>query len=96
MSGPSHRAADLAQRFALRLHGDGDVLLVERPDDEELLSHARKLAPLGRIRNRRLHRVGIGRDLLRRAMQAVCEGRDPGDLTTMEDPAALEQIKQLV
>ena len=34
--------------------------------------------------------------MLRRAMQAVCEGRDPGDLTTMEDPAALEQIKLLV
>eukprot|EP01036_Dinobryon_divergens_P062064 gene62064-biopygen42227 len=29
--------------------------------------------------------------LLRRAIQAVCEGRDPGDLTTMEDPAALQQ-----
>jgi len=24
---------------------------------------------------------------------AVCEGRDPGDLTTIEDPSALEQIK---
>ena len=34
--------------------------------------------------------------MLRRAMQAVCEGRDPGDLTTMEDPAALQQIKLLV
>ena len=34
--------------------------------------------------------------LLRRAIQAVCEGRDPGDLTTMEDPAALQQIKDLV
>jgi len=33
--------------------------------------------------------------LLRRAIQAVCEGRDPGDLTTMEDPAALQQIKDL-
>ena len=31
--------------------------------------------------------------LLRRALQAVCEKRDPGDLTTMEDPSALEQIK---
>jgi propionyl-CoA synthetase len=31
--------------------------------------------------------------LLRRAIQAVCEGRDPGDLTTMDDPAALQQIK---
>ena len=33
--------------------------------------------------------------LLRRALQAVCEGRDPGDLTTMDDPAALLQIKTL-
>jgi propionyl-CoA synthetase len=34
--------------------------------------------------------------LLRRAIQAVCEGRDPGDLTTIEDPSALQQIKDLV
>ncbi|MBL0089027.1 MAG: propionate--CoA ligase [Ideonella sp.] len=34
--------------------------------------------------------------LLRRAIQAVCEGRDPGDLTTMEDPAALQQVKDSV
>ena len=34
--------------------------------------------------------------LLRRAIQAVCERRDPGDLTTIEDPSALQQIKQLV
>jgi propionyl-CoA synthetase len=34
--------------------------------------------------------------LLRRALQAVCEGRDPGDLTTMEDPLALQQIKAQV
>jgi propionyl-CoA synthetase len=31
--------------------------------------------------------------VLRRAIVAVCEGRDPGDLTTIEDPTALEQIK---
>ena len=31
--------------------------------------------------------------LLRRAIQAVCEQRDPGDLTTMDDPAALQQIR---
>jgi propionyl-CoA synthetase len=31
--------------------------------------------------------------LLRRAIQAVCEGRDPGDLTTIEDPAALAQLE---
>jgi propionyl-CoA synthetase len=34
--------------------------------------------------------------LLRRAIQAVCEGRDPGDLTTIEDPSALQQVKDLV
>jgi propionyl-CoA synthetase len=33
--------------------------------------------------------------LLRRAIVAVCEGRDAGDLTTMEDPAALQQIRDL-
>ncbi len=30
---------------------------------------------------------------LRRSIQALAEGRDPGDLTTIEDPAALEQIQ---
>jgi propionyl-CoA synthetase len=34
--------------------------------------------------------------LLRRAIQAVCEGRDPGDLTTIEDPTALQQIRDLI
>src|SRR3569832_836420 len=34
--------------------------------------------------------------LLRRAIQAVAEGREPGDLTTIEDPTALQQIKALV
>jgi len=34
--------------------------------------------------------------LLRRAIQAVCEGRDPGDLTTIEDPSALQQVKDRV
>jgi propionyl-CoA synthetase len=31
---------------------------------------------------------------LRRAIQALAEGRDPGDLTTIEDPNALSQIKE--
>ena len=34
--------------------------------------------------------------MLRRALQAVCEHRDPGDLTTMDDPAALAQIQALI
>jgi propionyl-CoA synthetase len=32
--------------------------------------------------------------VLRRSIQALCEKRDPGDLTTIEDPGALEQIRQ--
>lgn len=31
--------------------------------------------------------------VLRRAIVALCEGRDPGDLTTIEDPGALDQIR---
>ncbi len=34
--------------------------------------------------------------MLRRVIQAVCEGRDAGDVTTMEDPLALQQIRDLV
>ncbi len=34
--------------------------------------------------------------LLRRSIQAVCEGRDAGDLTTIEDPMSLQQIKNAV
>ena len=34
--------------------------------------------------------------MLRRAIQAVCEQRDPGDLTTLDDPTALQQIAELV
>jgi propionyl-CoA synthetase len=32
--------------------------------------------------------------VLRRSIQALAEGRDPGDLTTIEDPGALQQIKE--
>jgi len=34
--------------------------------------------------------------LLRRALQAVAEHRDPGDMSTIEDPTALQQVKTLV
>ncbi len=34
--------------------------------------------------------------LLRRAIQSICEGRDPGDLPTIEDPAALEQVRSII
>ena len=34
--------------------------------------------------------------ILRRAIQALCEHRDTGDLSTMEDPAALEQLREAI
>ena len=34
--------------------------------------------------------------LLRRTIQAIAEGRDPGDLTTIEDPASLAQIRAVL
>jgi propionyl-CoA synthetase len=33
--------------------------------------------------------------MLRRVIQAICEGRDPGDLSTVEDPTAVQQIREL-
>ncbi len=60
---------------------DGDLGAVARP------SRVRFVTLLPKTRSGKL---------LRRAIQAVCEGRDPGDLTTMDDPAALQQIKDLL
>ena len=34
--------------------------------------------------------------VLRRSIQAIVEGRDPGDLTTLDDPAGIEQIRAAV
>jgi propionyl-CoA synthetase len=56
-------------------------------------------AQLGAIgRPARVHFVSLlpktrSGKLLRRSIQALAEGRDPGDLTTLEDPGALEQIR---
>ena len=60
---------------------DGDLGAVARP------SRVRFVSALPKTRSGKL---------LRRAIQAVCEGRDAGDLTTMDDPAALQQIRDRV
>ena len=72
---------------AMKLEGeimkrvDGDLGAVARP------SRVRFVSMLPKTRSGKL---------LRRAIQAVCEGRDAGDLTTMDDPAALQQIRDRV
>ena len=81
---PASLADDAAR---LRLEGeimklvDGDLGAVARP------ARVRFVTLLPKTRSGKL---------LRRAIQAVCEGRDPGDLTTMDDPAALQQIRDLL
>jgi propionyl-CoA synthetase len=68
--------------------------------EREIMATVDKL--LGAIaRPARVHFVNLlpktrSGKLLRRSIQALAEGRDPGDLTTIEDPAALEQIKAAV
>jgi propionyl-CoA synthetase len=72
---------------ALKLEGeimkrvDGDLGAVARPARVHFVSA--------------LPKTRSGK-MLRRAIQAVCEGRDAGDLTTMDDPAALQQIRDRV
>jgi propionyl-CoA synthetase len=71
----------------LRLEGD-----IMKRVDEQLGAIARP----ARVRFVTLLPKTRSGKLLRRAIQAVCEGRDAGDLTTMEDPAALQQIRELL
>jgi propionyl-CoA synthetase len=74
---------------AARLKLEGEVMKVV---DEQLGAVARP----ARVRFVTVLPKTRSGKLLRRAIQAVCEGRDPGDLTTIEDPSALQQIKDLV
>ena len=74
---------------AARLRLEGDIM---KTVDQQLGAVARPA---------RVHFVTLlpktrSGKLLRRAIQAVCEQRDPGDLTTIEDPSALQQIRDLM
>ncbi|MDE2147631.1 MAG: propionate--CoA ligase [Burkholderiales bacterium] len=74
-------AQALALEGALMKQVDGQLGAVARP------ARVRFVAVLPKTRSGKL---------LRRALQAVCEGREAGDLSTMEDPAALQQIRALL
>jgi len=60
---------------------DGDLGAVARP------ARVRFVTALPKTRSGKL---------LRRVIQAICEGRDAGDVTSMDDPGALQQIKDLM
>ena len=79
--------------------------MAEKPEDAKKLEAAiMKLVDeqLGAVaRPSRVHFVAAlpktrSGKVLRRAIVAVCEGRDPGDLTTIEDPHTLDQIRESV
>ena len=69
----------------------------EKPLEKEVMETVDK--QLGAIgRPRAVHFVTLlpktrSGKTLRRSIAALAEGRDPGDLTTIEDPGALQQIK---
>ncbi len=81
--------ASAASDAAARLKLEGDVM---KTVDQQLGAVAR---PARVYFVTLLPKTRSGK-MLRRAIQAVCEQRDPGDLTTMDDPAALQQIRELV
>ncbi|MFL6693058.1 MAG: propionate--CoA ligase [Ramlibacter sp.] len=83
------RDSALAADAAAALKLEGDLMKVV---DQQLGALARP----ARVRFVSLLPKTRSGKLLRRAIQAVCEGRDPGDLTTIEDPSALQQIKDLL
>jgi propionyl-CoA synthetase len=78
---PGDDAAALKLEREIMKRVDGDLGAVARP------SRVRFVTALPKTRSGKM---------LRRAIQAVCEGRDPGDLTTLDDPASLQQIRDQV
>jgi propionyl-CoA synthetase len=83
------RDASALGELAARLKLEGDIM---KTVDAQLGSVARPA---------RVHFVSAlpktrSGKLLRRAIQAICERRDPGDLTTIEDPTALQGLKDVV
>jgi propionyl-CoA synthetase len=83
------RDASLIADDRAKLKLEGDIMKVV---DDQLGAVARP----ARVRFVSLLPKTRSGKLLRRAIQAVCEGRDAGDLTTIEDPSALQQIRDAV
>jgi len=68
--------------------------------DKELMARVDELlGPIGRPSAvhfvTQLPKTRSGK-VLRRSIKAIAEGRDPGDLTTLDDPLGMEQIQRAV
>jgi propionyl-CoA synthetase len=86
----------VAMAFAVLKHPTDDALKLEGEIMKLVDSQLGAVARPSRVRFVSVLPKTRSGKLLRRAIQAVCEGRDPGDLTTIEDPSALQQVKDLV
>ncbi len=89
----------VAVAFVIPRHADAAATPEARKQlEKEILAVVDK--QLGAVaRPSRVHCVNLlpktrSGKLLRRSIQALCEGRDPGDLTTIEDPSSLNQIRE--
>jgi propionyl-CoA synthetase len=81
--------ASIAVDTKLRLALEGEIMAVV---DKQMGAVARP----SRVRFVTILPKTRSGKVLRRAIAAVCENRDTGDLTTIEDPVALEQLKLAV
>ena len=87
----------VAVAFVIPKQGDSLLLRDVAQQEEQAIQHRvdDQLGHFGRPARiyfvSRLPKTRSGK-MLRRAMQALCEGRDPGDLTTIDDPGALQEI----
>ncbi|HZH07959.1 MAG TPA: propionate--CoA ligase [Lautropia sp.] len=90
-----------AQRFSNERHSNHQAVTQDRLSLEgELMNIVDK--QLGALaRPSRVHFVQAlpktrSGKVVRRSIQAVCERRDPGDVSTIEDPAALDQVREAI
>ncbi|MBB5443463.1 MULTISPECIES: propionate--CoA ligase [unclassified Paraburkholderia] len=78
------------------VHGEGDPSERARLEAELAMTVDRHLGSIARparvVMVSMLPKTRSGK-LLRRAIAALAEGREPGDLPTIEDPAALQQVR---
>ncbi|WP_172731803.1 propionate--CoA ligase [Pluralibacter gergoviae] len=91
----------VAVAFVIPKQGDSLILPDVAQQEAQAIQQqvSEQIGPFGRPEKvyfvSRLPKTRSGK-MLRRTMQALCEGRDPGDLTTIEDPGALGEVRRVL